>query len=95
MSDLALSAITVEGDNMVGYLAVADCPSIGKEGCLTWVDSRLQEFMPDFNGFNTMFINFLLLDERRLMIWTRLDLICCTMPLRSVRYGLYCMDVSK
>ena len=65
MSDLALSATTVEGDNMVGYLAVADCPSIGKEGdAFDKYILRLQEFMPDFNCMNTMFINFLLLDER-------------------------------
>ena len=62
MSDLALSSITAEGDNLVGYLAVADCPSIGKEGdAFDKYISRLQEFMPDFNSFNTMFVNFLAL----------------------------------
>ena len=72
MSDLALSAITVEGDNMVGYLAVADCPSIGKEGdAFDKYILRLQEFMPDFNGFNTMFINFCSLDERETWLYGR------------------------
>ena len=65
MSDLALSACTAEGDNVVGYLAVSDCPGIGKEGdAFDKYILRLQEFMPDFNSMNTMFVNFLLLDER-------------------------------
>ena len=65
MSDVSLIATSDNDEKCIGYLSVADCPSIGKEGdAFDKALLRLQDFRPELNNFNTLFVNFLLLDER-------------------------------
>lgn len=65
MSDVSLIATSDGGERCVGYLSVADCPGIGKEGdAFDKALLRLQDFRPELNNFNTLFVNFMLLDER-------------------------------
>ncbi len=66
-SCINLIAITdTEVDNTcVGYMSVTDSPAIGKEG--TAFDKTIaviQEHLPEVSNRNSLFVNFLLLDER-------------------------------
>jgi hypothetical protein len=63
-SVISLVAHATEDESMLGYISVTDSPLIGKEGdAFDRYIKSLQSFMPDANNINTLFINFLLLDE--------------------------------
>ena len=65
-SCICLAAQVAGNDSCVGFLAVDDCPFIGKEGEAydDTIDLIKSEFIPDVSKTNALFLNFLLLDEK-------------------------------
>jgi hypothetical protein len=64
-SCISLIAMAEDNATCVAYLSVSDSPGIGKEGiAFDNTISLINEHVPEITNRNSLFVNFLLLDER-------------------------------